>query len=453
MGRHFSAVHRQRGLTIVHVGTVSWRERLRYRFDKWMSRGTGAIMGLLGLATLAFVLVIAVVVGLVEAYPDPDNKSGFWDVAWGNLMRTLDPGTMGGDTGWGFRVLMLTVTIGGLVIVASLIGIVSGAFDDKMVELRKGRSRVLETDHTIILGWNNQLFTIISELCIANSSKGRSTIVVLADHDKIAMEDEIRAKVPHPGSTAIICRHGNPTSPNDVQLTSPTTARSIVVLPSEEDERPDMTVIRSVLALTQVSATGGPTVIAQLRDPSNLDAARVAGRERARWVLAGDLINRMTVQTCLQPGLSAVCTELLDFAGDEIYFARIPELENAAYLEAQLAFSDSTVIGISRGDSILLNPDASDFIEEGDELIVIAEDNSTIPHRRQGCRHRRDQWSGRCTRSPGKDSGAGVRLPCPGNDRGPCRLCGARVIRHRRGRHGPPRLDLPGRPAGRHETG
>ena len=362
----------------MRVRTAGWRERLRYSFDKWMSRGTGAIMALLGLATLMFVLVIAVVVGLVEAYPDPVHKSGFWDVAWGNLMRTLDPGTMGSDTGWGFRVLMLTVTIGGLVIVASLIGIVSGAFDDKMVELRKGRSRVLEDDHTIILGWNNQLFTIITELCTANSSRRRSTIVVLADHDKIAMEDEIRAKTGRTGSTTVICRRGNPHSPHDVQLTSPTTARSIIVLPSEDDERPDMTVIKTVLALTQVSSDAGPTVIAQLRNPSNLDAARVAGRDKARWVLADDLINRMTVQTCLQPGLSAVCTELLDFAGDEIYFARITELAGATYLEAQLAFSDSAVIGIARDQKIFLNPEPTDLVGEGDELIVIAADNSAI---------------------------------------------------------------------------
>ena len=356
---------------------VTWRDHVRYRFDKWMSRGTGAIMGLLGLATLMFVLTVAFLVGLVHAYPD-NVRPGYWDIAWGNLMRTLDPGTMGADTGWGFRVLMLAVTVGGLVIVASLIGIVSGAFDDKMIELRKGRSRVIESDHTIILGWNNQVFTIISELCSANVSRGRSTIVVLADHDKVAMEDQIRAKVSNTGSTTIICRRGNPHAPHDVQLTSPATARSIVVLPSDDDPGPDMTVIKSVLALTQVSADVGPAVIAELRDPANLDAARVAGRGRARWVLAGQLINRMTVQTCLQPGLSAVCTELLDFAGDEIYFTRKDELDGSTYLGAQLAFAESTVIGIVRGEKIMLNPPAGDVLGEGDELIVIAADNATI---------------------------------------------------------------------------
>lgn len=113
-------------------------------------------------------------------------------------MRTLDPGTMGADAGWGFRLLMLVVTIGGLIIVASLIGIVC-ASDDKMAQLRKGRSRVIESDHTLILGWSPQLFLLIGEVCRANAGRRRA-IVVLADHDKVEMEDAIREKVAAPAA-------------------------------------------------------------------------------------------------------------------------------------------------------------------------------------------------------------------------------------------------------------
>ena len=60
-------------------------------------------------------------------------------------MATLDPGTMGGDSGWGFRIFMLIITIGGLIIVASLIGIISGAFDSKVEELRKGFLKLRRT--------------------------------------------------------------------------------------------------------------------------------------------------------------------------------------------------------------------------------------------------------------------------------------------------------------------
>ena len=180
-------------------------ERFRYWFDGWMSRGTVALMALLGIATVVFVLVLgAITVVVLLATNDTDNldpqtPGSFWDIFWGSLMRTLDPGTMGGDQGWFFRILMLIVTIGGLIIVASLIGIVSGAFDSKVEELRKGRSRVLESEHTLILGWSPKVFQIMSELVIANESRKKATIVILADHDKVEMEDALRSKVPrHP---------------------------------------------------------------------------------------------------------------------------------------------------------------------------------------------------------------------------------------------------------------
>jgi voltage-gated potassium channel Kch len=358
---------------------VTRLERWRYRFDNWMSRGTVAIMTLLGLATLVFVGAVGLIVVLFHAYPENSDRTGFWDVVWGNLMRTLDPGTMGGDAGWAFRVLMLLVTIGGLIIVASLIGIVSGAFNDKIIALRRGRSRVIETGHTLILGWNNQLFTILNELCIANESNRRSTIVVVADHDKVDMEERIRKRVPSHGSTSIICRRADPLSQADLHVGSPTTARSIVVLPSDDAPHPDATVIKTALALSNLLHDDeGPSVIAELRDPLNLDAARLAGGERARWLLAGALISRMTVQTCLQGGLSAVCTELLDFARDEVYFTGAGDLAGATFLEAQLAFRASTVIGIVGGGGLELNPPAHTVIEPHDQLILIAEDDSVI---------------------------------------------------------------------------
>lgn len=95
-------------------------------------------------------------------------------------------------------------------------------------------------------------------------------------------------------------------------------------------------------------------------------------------MLADELISRLTVQTCLQRGLSLVCTELLNFTGDEIYFSKQAELVGHTYLEAQLAFADSVVIGIFRVGKILLNPVPNELIIQGDELIVISTDDSAI---------------------------------------------------------------------------
>lgn len=185
------------------------RERLRYWFDNVMARGTIAVMGLLGVATLVFIAFIALVVILFGLVPAGDDNFTYFEALWGNLMRTLDPGTMGADSGWGFRAAMLVVTIGGLIMVASLIGIISSAFDRKVEELRKGRSRVLETDHTLILGWSQKVLPIVSEICIANESRTRPAIVILADRDKVEMEDELKSQLPRRHRTRIIVRSGD----------------------------------------------------------------------------------------------------------------------------------------------------------------------------------------------------------------------------------------------------
>jgi CheY-like chemotaxis protein len=71
-----------------------------------------------------------------------------------SLFHALDPGTVAGDgeTPWRFLLTMLVLTIGGLFIVSALIGVIAAGIDTKLADLRRGRSLVLETDHTVILG-------------------------------------------------------------------------------------------------------------------------------------------------------------------------------------------------------------------------------------------------------------------------------------------------------------
>jgi voltage-gated potassium channel Kch len=358
----------------------SFAERFRYWFDNWMSRGTIALMGLLGLATIALVLVVTLLVFLFGAFPEGESAGDWLELLWAGLLRTLDPGTMGGDAGWGFRILMLVITIGGLIIVASLIGIVSGAFDSKVEELRKGRSRVLEHDHTLILGWNSKIHSVVHELAIANESRGRASIVVLADKDKVEMEDEIRVESGNLGKTTVICRTGDPKSLTDLAMVSPAGARSIILLAPEGSADPDAEVIKTALALTNNPQRKPEAhhIVGELSDPENLEVARLVGKDEAHWVLGPDLIGRITVQSCRQSGLSVVYQELLDFDGDEIYFAEEAGLVGRTYFDAQLSFSDSAAIGLVLDGKVAINPPAGTVIGAGDQVIVIAADDSEI---------------------------------------------------------------------------
>jgi voltage-gated potassium channel Kch len=358
------------------------RARLRYAFDNFMARGTGALI--LGLLVLSAILILGVasfvtLTGWVRGANDSDLDLP--EAIWVSLLRTLDPGTMGGDRGQpGFVLAMLAVTLGGVFIVATLIGIISSGIEGRLAELRRGRSRVIEDGHTVILGWNPAIFTVLAELVEANASRGRATVVVMADRDKVEMEEEIRARIPSPRGTRIVCRAGSPIDREDIGIASVKTARSIIILAPVTDD-PDADVIKTLLAIVN-DRDRRPAryhVVAELRDARNLAAARMVGKDEVVLVLAGDLIARITAQTSLQPGLSAVYTELFDFSGDEIYFSRQPALAGRTFGEAIFAFEESSLIGIVRdGPGLLLDPPMETVLEATDELVVISADDHTI---------------------------------------------------------------------------
>ena len=179
------------------------RQRINYWFDNMMAGGTRVLIFWLIIATLVMLLVIA----LLASFTQDVQGVGLVQLFWMGLMRTLDPGTMGGDTGsWPFLFLMLGATVGGIFVVGTLIGVLTNGIDDKLDELRKGRSLIIERDHTVILGWSPQIFSIISELTIANENRRQACIAVLAEKDKVEMEDEIRAKIGNSNGTRIVCR-------------------------------------------------------------------------------------------------------------------------------------------------------------------------------------------------------------------------------------------------------
>lgn len=356
---------------------ASLSKRIRYAFDNTISRGPAGLI--LWLAVVSAILVVgtALFVSIVGDTPDTDFPSILWDL----FFQTLTPNPVDPKAGSAaFLGAMLFATFGSLFLVSIFIGILTNAIDHRVQDLRKGRSTVLENGHTLILGWSPQIFTVISELVIANANETRSCIAVLADKDKVEMEDEIRAKVTHLGKTRIVCRTGSPLDPTDIEIASPQSAKSIIILAPESTD-PDTYVIKTMLALTKSPSrkSGSYHIVASIHEPKNIEIAKMAGRDEVEVVLESELISRLTVQTCRQTGLSVVYTELLDFEGDEVYFQEEPALVGKTFGEALSAYEDSAVFGLYRQpDRVLVNPPMDTVIAAGDKIIAISEDDDTV---------------------------------------------------------------------------
>jgi voltage-gated potassium channel Kch len=204
--------------------------------------------------------------------------------------------------------------------------------------------------------------------------------VILADRDKVEMDDEIRARILDTKGTKIVCRSGSPVDLDEIDIAGIQRSRSVIVLAPEVSE-PDIEVIKTILAITN-DPNRRPEpyhVVAEIHDASNLEAAKLVGRDEVELVVVGDVVSRIIAQTCRQAGLSIVYGELLDFDGDEIYFSRQPTLEGRTFGDAQLAFDESTLIGLATDAAgVHLNPNPSTVIGATDQLILIATDDDTI---------------------------------------------------------------------------
>src|SRR5205823_7679374 len=139
-----------------------------------MSRGTSALVAWLGLVTLGLIIVFTLITLAARIAPanDGGHRPGFFRQIFNSFAHAIDSGAVGGDSGgWPFILTMIGLTIGGVFIVSALIGVIATGLDEKLQELRKGRSFVVERGHTLILGWSDAIFTILSELAIANESE------------------------------------------------------------------------------------------------------------------------------------------------------------------------------------------------------------------------------------------------------------------------------------------
>ncbi|MFF5488484.1 NAD-binding lipoprotein [Streptomyces virginiae] len=361
-----------------HTTTV--RLRLRYGFDNLMAGGTTALIGWFALACLAVVVPASTVLVWADRAA-PATLSGRLAAVWVSVGQTLK---IGGAVGSPLYVLAsVALALVALLFVSTLVGLITTGINARIMLLRRGHSTVLESGHTVVLGWSDQIFPVVGELVTANANRRRSAIAVLAPKDKVEMEDEIctstaSVAVAGAGRTRIICRNGRTTDPAELARVSPRTAKAVLVLPPEGDTG-DAQVVKTLLALdAAVPGSGGAVVVAAVRDTRNHLTARLAAGPGGHVLCVDDIIARLLVQTAREPGLSLVYQELLDFAGDEFYTAAAQGLAGRTFGEALLSFTTSSVVGLLRADGrVALNPDPGTAIGADDRIILISEDDDT----------------------------------------------------------------------------
>lgn len=357
---------------------VSLRARFRYRFDNVLARGTTAALAWLGVVTFAAVLLSAALLTLFGVTFAGSNDSGLVEDTWQSLLRILDTGTMASDVGWGRRILALLITLFGLLVAGTLIGIIAAGVEDRIDSMRRGRSTVIESGHLVILGGAARLPVVIEQLVLANAERGPNTIVVLSHTDPTELRRSVLDTVPDLRRTRVVYRFGDPTVRADITLARIGEARGIVVLPERDGD--DVRVIQTILALS-AELGGLPDVPIVVEVADSITAQRLAHAcgPMMHPIVTAEAVVRTGAFALRQRGLSKVVTELTDFHGCDLHVADRPELIGVRFDEIVGRFANARPLGIARsGGDFLLNPPAESTLADGDRLVVIAQDLERI---------------------------------------------------------------------------
>ncbi|MFG2722118.1 TrkA C-terminal domain-containing protein [Streptomyces sp. NPDC048416] len=216
-----------------------------------MSRSTSALIGWFTLICLVAVVPISVLLVRTDRRP-PATLTGQLVAVWVSVGQTLK---IGGAVGPPLYVLAsVLLALVALLFVSTLVSLITTGINRRILELRLGHSTVLEVGHTVVLGWSDQIFPVVTELVSANSNQPRAAVAVLAPKDKVEMEEAISARITTTGTTTIVCRNGCTTDPAVLARVSPQTAKAVLVLPPGTDDG-DAQVVKTLLALN-ASALG-----------------------------------------------------------------------------------------------------------------------------------------------------------------------------------------------------
>ncbi|GJM97220.1 hypothetical protein PR202_ga14130 [Eleusine coracana subsp. coracana] len=323
---------------------VPINKQLAYKVDIFLSLHPYAKPFVLLVATL---LLIAL--GGLALYGVTDDSLS--DCLWLSWTFVADSGNHANAVGFGPKLVSVSISIGGMLVFAMMLGLITDSISEKFDSLRKGRSEVIEQSHTLILGWSDKLGSLLNQIAIANESLGGGTIVVMAERDKEEMEADIAKMEFNFKGTAVICRSGSPLILADLKKVSVSKARAIVVLAEEGNaDQSDARALRTVLSLSGVKEGLRGHIVVEL----------------------SDLDNEVLVKL--------IWEDILGFENCEFYIKRWPKLDGLRFEDVLISFPDAIPCGIkvaSCGGKIVLNPDDCYVLQEGDEVIVIAEDDDT----------------------------------------------------------------------------
>ncbi len=240
-----------------------------------------------------------------------DASPDYQTVLWWAFRQVEDPGNLIDSTenGW-LLALSLVLTVGGLFLVAVLIGIGTTLVEDLV---KAGRTRpVGQKGHMVVLNVDENARGILRNIATYFEKQVRKPRLVAQG---LAPERPLFMNSPEFRRTEY--RSGHCAQPEALAILDVEDARRVAVLTPGESRHSDAEAVTAVMSIRRTNQNAW--IVVELNDPNNVAAALAAGAKRTIPVPARRLAALVLAQELADPGRAQVLLSLVSLEGQELY--------------------------------------------------------------------------------------------------------------------------------------
>ena len=308
------------------------------------------------------------------------------------------------------------VTIFGILVFSTIIGIITTFIANKVEALRSGKGKIEEENHIIFFNFSIQLVPLISELCVAYA-KEKKTFVIVSNEEPLKVIDRVNSIIKIPKNISIVARKGFAWQSKTLDLVNLSKAKQIIILKPDVGEINtseldcDVEVGKSFtyLIANENWQKNPCSIVAEFHDTSSSNlylnyCKGIIKEQREKFgkdweapsIISSASLESNLLATCINtPDLTEIYDNIFGYEGSEVYFVDPKESKFANLLEKYWGkglkeinsiFNHIIVLGFyyyedkydNTWNRIFLNTSSGFPFQKNYGLVCIAEDEDQI---------------------------------------------------------------------------
>jgi ion channel POLLUX/CASTOR len=348
---------------------------VRWQADRVVGKGPGHILLALGGGLACIALT-----GAVVRWGIARGKTSFGHSLWDGVSRTLDVSSLQQDKSWPIRFVGLLLILLGVFGSALVTAVVVTTFQGVVQRVRDGRTDVRVVPRVVVLGWSEQIGTLLKELH-AGAGGELLHVAVLSERQRSWMDSRLRDECAQElrRNLRIHCRSGDRTHPRDLRMVQFHQAKTVVVF-SESDDSVDADIVKTVFSCMRAGFDfQKQALITEVTSHDTSRALRMVTANRLLTINSTEILSLVLAQGVRDRGMGQVFQQLTSYDGSEIYFRAVDAVSRGRQFgDVVLNCENSVPIGIRTGELVEILPALSRVLRDGEDLIFIAQNDHDL---------------------------------------------------------------------------